>query len=151
MKSRIYILIILFIQLISCQQKTNFSEFEKFDPLIGRWENQTSDGLFSEIWHKENDSLMLAESYFTIGNDTVFAEIMRLEAHKNQLTLIVTTPNQEPVSFYKTSSEKQKWIFENPNHDFPKKITYNLINQDSLYAEISGDGKKQGFPFNRRK
>jgi hypothetical protein len=149
MKKIFFVYSCLFYLAFSCQEKPNVPEMNKASELLGRWENSTSDGLFSEIWHKENDSLMVAESYFAIENDTVFAEILRLEAHKNQLTLIVAMPNQEPVSFIMTSSENQKLVFENPNHDFPKKITYEIIHQDSLYAEISGDGKKQGFPFKR--
>lgn len=122
--------------------------------LIGRWENQTSDGVFSETWIKENDSLFLAESYFINEKDTLFSETIRLEAQANDLFLIVTVPNQneeKPVAFKLTSSSSGYFVFENPEHDFPKKITYRLINQDSLFAEISGNGKNQGFPFSRFK
>jgi len=122
--------------------------------LIGRWENQTSDGVFSETWKKENDSLFLAESYFINEKDTLFSETIRLKAQANDLFLIVTVPNQneeKPVAFKLTYSSSGYFVFENPEHDFPKKITYRLINQDSLFAEISGNGKKQGFPFSRFK
>ena len=95
---------------------------------------------------------MVGESYFINGKDTLFAEIVRLEQQENDLFYIVSVPNQneeKPVAFKLTSSTSDYLVFENPAHDFPKKITYKLVNKDSLYAEISGDGKKQGFPFKK--
>jgi hypothetical protein len=79
---------------------------------------------------------------------------VRLEQRKNDLFYIVSVPNQneeQPVAFKLTSSTIDYLVFENPEHDFPKKITYKLVTKDSLYAEISGDGKSQGFPFTKIK
>ena len=46
-------------------------------------------------------------------------------------------------------------VFENPEHDFPTKITYKKINADSIVAEISGNrnGKQASelFPMKRAK
>jgi hypothetical protein len=96
----------------------------------------------------------LGESYFININNTLFAEKVRLEQRKNDLFYIVSVPNQneeQPVAFKLTSSTNDYLVFENPEHDFPKKITYKLVTKDSLYAEISGDGKSQGFPFTKIK
>ncbi|MNY81490.1 hypothetical protein D3C86_2230780 [compost metagenome] len=37
-----------------------------------------------------------------------------------------------------TSATDNKMVFENSKHDFPNKIIYNLVEKDSLIAEISG-------------
>jgi len=92
------------------------------------------------------------KSFFIKENDTLFSETVRLAQHENDLFYIVTVPNQneaKPVEFKLTSSTADYLVFENPEHDFPKKITYKLVTKDSLYAEISGDGKSQGFPFKK--
>lgn len=138
----------------SCQQKSTFSELEKAHSFLGRWENKTPEGTFSEEWKTENDSVMVGASYFINGKDTLFAETIRLEQKENNLFMIVSVPNQneeKPVAFKLTSSTSDNLVFENPEHDFPKKITYKLVTKDSLYAEISGDGKSQGFPFKKKK
>lgn len=147
-------LLLILLTCFSCQQKTTFSELEKADWFLGRWENKTPEGTFSEEWKIENDSLYLGESYFISNNDTLFAETVRLEQRKNDLFYVVSVPNQnkeQPVAFKLTSSTIDYLVFENPEHDFPKKITYKLVTKDSLYAEISGDGKSQGFPFTKIK
>lgn len=138
----------------SCQQKSTFSELEKAHWFLGRWENKTPEGTFSEEWKTENDSVWVGSSFFIREKDTLFAETIRLEQKENNLFMIVTVPNQneeKPVAFKLTSSTTDYFVFENPEHDFPKKITYKLVNKDSLFAEISGDGKSQGFPFKKKK
>lgn len=152
MKNKIYFLIVLTISCFSCQQKTTFSGLEKANWFLGRWENKTPEGTFSEEWKTENDSVWVGASYFINGKDTLFAESIRLEQKENNLFMIVTVPNQnqeKPVAFKLTSSTTDFLVFENPEHDFPKKITYKLVTKDSLFAEISGDGKSQGFPFRK--
>jgi hypothetical protein len=148
-------LLLLFVLIISCQQKTDYSELEKASWFLGRWENKTPEGIFSEIWKTENDSVFFGESHYVVKNDTIFSETVKLIQSKDSLLYIVTTipPTNgvKPVTFKLTSSTSDYLVFENPEHYFPKKITYKLVNQDSLYAEISGDGKKQGFPFKRVK
>jgi hypothetical protein len=44
-------------------------------------------------------------------------------------------------------------VFENPKHDYPKKITYTQITEDSLEAEISGilEGKASSEKFSMKK
>ena len=145
-------LLLILLTCFSCQQRTTFSELEKAIWFLGRWENKTPEGTFSEEWKIGNDSLYIGESYFINNNDTLFAETVRLEQRKNDLFYIVSVPNQnekQPVAFKLTSSTSDYLVFENPEHDFPKKITYKLVTNDSLYAEISGNGKSQGFPFKK--
>lgn len=147
-------LLLMLLTCFSCQQKTTFTELEKANWFLGCWENKTPEATFSEEWKIENDSLYLGKSYFINNDDTLFAETVRLEQRKNDLVYVVTVPNQneeQPVAFKLTYSTADYLVFENPEHDFPKKITYKLVTNESLYAEISGNGKSQGFPFKKIK
>ncbi|MGK4567578.1 DUF6265 family protein [Flavobacterium sp. 3HN19-14] len=93
------------------------------------------------ILEKKNDSTLIGSSFFIQNKDTVFAEQIALEERDGELTYIPTVSEQnegKPVAFKMTSSTKNQMIFENPSHDFPQKITYNLVGKDSLIAEISG-------------
>lgn len=110
--------------------------------LIGSWGHTTPEGALSEKWKKLNDSVMHGESYFVVGGkDTVFAETVALTSENGKLAYTVTVPGQndgKPVRFDLTSSNENQLVFENPQHDFPNKIVYNKITNDSLVAEISG-------------
>lgn len=110
--------------------------------LIGSWGHTTPEGALSEKWEKVNDSVMHGESYFVVGGkDTVFAETVALTSEKGKLSYTVKVPgqnNEKPVRFDLTSSTESQLVFENPQHDYPNKIVYNKITNDSLVAEISG-------------
>ncbi|NBL65260.1 hypothetical protein GV828_08640 [Flavobacterium sp. NST-5] len=115
--------------------------------LLGRWENNSPEGNLSEIWKKENDSTLLGESYFVIKNDTVFGEKVKLFQSGTQLVYEVNVANQndgKAVAFESTFFNNKTAIFENKNHDYPNKIIYNKVSDDSLVVTISG--LKKGIP-----
>ncbi|MCR4030456.1 MULTISPECIES: DUF6265 family protein [Flavobacterium] len=109
---------------------------------IGEWGNKSAEGELTERWKKENDSVYFGESYFVVGEkDTVFGEHVKLEDKNGKLSFIVTVPGQNdelPVTFEMTSSTDNQIVFENPKHDYPSKIVYNKVGNDSLVAEIFG-------------
>ena len=119
---------------------------------LGKWGNSTVDGSFTETWQKINDSTFTANSFMIIDKDTVFSETVSLEDRLDTLRYIVTVPNQnqeKPVAFILTKATENELLFENPEHDFPQKISYKLIGNDSLVAEVSaivkGKEKKEIF------
>lgn len=151
---------------VSCKKETTlekpeetlktFSQMEKVNWFLGRWENNSPEGNLSEIWKKANDSTFLGESYFDIKGDTVFAEHVNLEERGGKLFYIARVPNQneeKPVSFELIKSTDTQLIFENPSHDYPNTIIYNKVGNDSLVAEIRGvkDGKSKNEFFKMKK
>ena len=43
-----------------------------------------------------------------------------------------------PTAFSLTRINNRSFFFENPSHDYPKRIVYELISKDSLHAWIDG-------------
>jgi hypothetical protein len=131
---------------------------EKANWLIGEWQNNSETGRVCEIWEKENDSVYVGNSYSLRNTDTVSSERIRLEEHGDKLFYIPVVKDQnagEHIKFTLVSTVSNQLIFENPEHDFPQKIAYSLITDDSLFAEISGmyKGQQQSerFPMHRVK
>jgi len=154
----LYLLLIAASVIVSCKNTNekpadtstpkSYSQIKNADWFIGVWDNTSAEGELTERWKKVNDSVYHGESYYVIaGKDTVFSETVELEETKGKLTYTVTVPNQndeQPVSFEATSITGNQIIFKNPEHDFPNKIVYNKIGNDSLVAEIFGH--KNGKP-----
>jgi hypothetical protein len=131
-------------------------QIEKANWLIGEWKNNSETEKVTEIWEKENDSVYAGKSYSLHNADTTSSERIRLEEHGDKLFYIPVVKNQnagEVVKFTLVSWKANQLTFENPAHDFPQKISYSLITNDSLFAEISGmyKGKQQSekFPMHR--
>jgi hypothetical protein len=121
--------------------KPDYSTIQQLNWLEGTWRNESKEGLGIETWSKQNDSVFSGKSFFIIGKDTVSSETISLEQRGKEVLYIPVAKGQndgKPVTFPLTKSDKDQWIFENPEHDFPTKISYTRIGQDSLLAEISG-------------
>lgn len=123
--------------------------------LEGHWQNATPEGTYSETWTTENGHLT-GKSYFVNGTDTFSQEGLMLEQRGDEVYYVPTVKDQnngKPVDFKLTGSQNNQWIFENPEHDFPQKISYTLVREDSLVAEISGlvkgEMRSEMFPMKR--
>ena len=126
--------------------------------LIGLWENKTSKGSIYEEWVPANEYELLGRSFAVHGKDTAVFEKIRLVNEAEGMFYIPAVSNQnegKPVRFGLTSITDKKLIFENPDHDFPQVISYTLITQDSIEAQISGsvqgEDRKKQFPMKRIK
>lgn len=145
--------------LFSCQKEPDKQpgQINNAEWLLGNWGHKTKQGDLAEQWQKINDSTFNGASYFIKAKDTLFAETIVLSETKGDLHYTVTVPGQNgdlPVAFKMTSGTAKQLVFENPSHDYPKKIIYNLIHKDSMVAHISGmqQGKpvSETFPLSRK-
>ena len=151
-------LILLLLAIVSCKNsETNEKDkIKKTNWLLGKWENKVDEGILSESWKRLNDSTFQAESFFIKDKDTLHFETILLQQKGEELFYNATVKGQNddrPVSFHLTSETDKKLVFENPKHDYPQKITYTLVNKDSLVAEISGIqlGKPSSEKFGMKK
>jgi hypothetical protein len=160
-----------FISIISCKEnkeetttavakhKTKaYTQLKKAGWLLGKWGNNANGVAMTENWVQVNDSVFSGESYVVVNKDTVFAETVKLDEASGKMAYTVSVPGQNkelPVRFEMTSIDDKQMVFENPAHDYPNRITYSKITNDSLVAEISGVQKgkpaSQQFAMSRLK
>lgn len=143
-KDTIWLIVIILLS-ASCVTKTSKPikiGLNKLDWFLGSWSGQTSESIFTESWIKVNDTLYTGQSYFIKGNDTLSQETISLQQHDTSLFYVPLVEGQnenKPVYFRLTFSDSLNAVFENPGHDFPQKIAYQLKPGDSLIATISGN------------
>ncbi|MES2780937.1 MAG: DUF6265 family protein [Bacteroidota bacterium] len=138
------------------EQTNRYEQLAQSARLLGSWQNTFEGGTASESWEQQNDSSYTGKSFVVVGKDTVSSESLLLQQKGSDIWYIPTVKEQnngQAVPFKLTSSSNNQLVFENPEHDFPKKISYTFISNDSLVAEISGDinGEKKAeqFPMKR--
>jgi hypothetical protein len=125
-----------------------------FDRLTGSWLMQTPRMAFLEKWEKRGD-LYLGAMFIIQEKDTTPAETIRLLAEGGSYYYEATTSGQnegQAVKFKLVSYSPDRWVFENPAHDYPQRIVYAFVGQDSLVASISaitGPEKLTYFRFKR--
>lgn len=129
-----------------------YPEIEQLNWLVGNWENTTELEQSYENWTQKNDSTLLGHSFTLIGTDTVFAEKVTLKQVDDEVffTVIAYQQNDDkPVTFKLSSTEAGIFTFDNPEHDFPTRISYSNPSKDSIHAWIEGqvDGEFQKIDF----
>jgi len=138
------------------QQKTSVSDFGF---LNGSWTMNTGKGRIVESWKMNKDSAMdgISFSISTTGDSTLLETIKIYESAGS----IYYEPtgngagNDSTVSFKLISAENGIFVFENRNHDFPQRISYQSKSASNVLAWIEGtvNGKfrKIEFPYSREK
>jgi hypothetical protein len=135
----------------------NNKVFKKLYKLEGTWKMNTKRGAICEEWKKMNKNHLQSRGYMIKGSDTVVNERVALTKTAEGIFYTSTVEeqnNKQPVAFKITKAEKNLFVFENPQHDFPKRIVYYFINADSLHAYVD-DGsdeskKRQNFYYKRQ-
>ncbi len=136
-----YLLILIFIIMSKTAFSQNTADMQKLLWIVDKWVSQSENSTSYEHWEKTNETLYTGGSETIKNGDTVFAEKLKIELIEGKVYYIADVAhNPAPVKFLLTEVNDNSAIFENPDHDFPQKITY--INENGiLHAVIEGPGK----------
>lgn len=119
-------------------------EFLRLDVLVGLWRMETSKGPLFERWERFDEVTLAGESFRISEDDTIRLESIRLVSRPEGIFYIPIVENQndgQPVSFKLISSDDNRFVFENRQHDFPQRIIYSIVTKDSIVARIEGISK----------
>lgn len=118
--------------------------------LQGTWKMENKE--IYEHWDKLNDSTLKGFSYDFKDGKMLVSEYIDISIIDKKITYTAIVLNQNKgkgIHFTLTQSDSV-FIFENPNHDFPKKIIYKKISDSELLVMVS-DGNKKGFSYKLQK
>ncbi|HRE37928.1 MAG TPA: DUF6265 family protein [Chitinophagaceae bacterium] len=129
-----------------------------FSWLNGQWAMTEKEGTITEEWKPVNDSLMEGKSDLVTGDSVIPFETIRIFREDTEFYYEAKAAGQnkeQPVVFKVTSFSDTGFVAENPQHDFPKRISYTLINKDSIHAFVDGGAampnKKSDYYYSRVK
>lgn len=129
--------------------QTPEQNFNKLKWIEGTWirTNNKAGQSGQERWLKSSPSELKGYSFTMKGSDTLFVERITIRIVDNNLYYVADVPeNNKPILFKLTDVTDTGFICENPEHDFPKKITYEY-KDNILKASISGSGKVIDYYF----
>jgi hypothetical protein len=123
--------------------------------ISGDW--QTAPGGRAQIeehWTPVAGASMMGMSRTVAGEKTVEFEYLRIEQRADGIYYVAQPKGRCPGTDFKlTRASNIEAVFENPQHDFPKRIIYRKGADDSLTASIDGGegSKPMSFAFKRMK
>jgi hypothetical protein len=135
---------IFFSVLSNAQESTSIDDV---DWIVGCWKSTNSKYDAREQWMPPNGKMMVGMSHTVSEGKTIGYEYIRIEESDGKLVYIANPSGQEEASFYQAEITDKKMVFVNPDHDFPQRIIYYLLNDGSIHARVESekDGKLKGF------
>lgn len=144
MKTKAIFSLLIFTVIFAFNGKT---ELDTFQFLEGTWKVENKENY--ETWKKSDLVTFEGNAYQIKAEKKTISEYLRIKSVGDQIIYSATVLNQndgKPIDFVLNKTVKNKFSFENLQHDFPKKIQYTVINKTTLFVEVLGEGDK-GFSY----
>jgi uncharacterized protein YciI len=124
------------------------SGFPKF--LDGTWKSDS--GEIYEHWNLLNNKTMKGFSYKMKNGELIVSEYLDISGTGDDViyTATVINQNQGRGIDFKLIKSDSVYIFENPNHDFPKRIVYKKLSESDMLVQVS-DGNQKSFEYIMKK
>ena len=120
--------------------------------LQGCWELSVPERTVEEQWMAPRAGSMMGMSRTVRGGKLVAYEMVLIREEGLALAYEAQPSGQPAATFLSTTVTGSQIVFENPSHDFPQQIGYQ-IREDALLAWIAGsqNGKTRRveFPYKR--
>jgi hypothetical protein len=118
--------------------------------LAGCWASERGEAGSGEQWMAPAGGTMFGVGRTLRGGRTVEHEFMQIRAGADGKLVFIALPSgQRETSFALATIGEREVAFENPQHDFPTRVSYRLQPDERLVARIEGqrDGKPRGIDF----
>lgn len=154
MIKNILMMVVMFAGMVFSQQQPQTDKIDEMVWLSGLWGIDQGERTGEEYWRPLINGRLEGKSTMKKKGKITLQEKMVIEQDSSgTLFYRVTSGGQRTVSFKLVKSGPTSFIFENKKHDYPQRIIYERVGEDSLRASIEGmvKGKLQTvlFPFQR--
>ena len=117
----------------------------------GCWQIARGEQVIDEQWMAPRAGVMLGMSRTVRAGRTTSIEFVTLRVVDGTIVYEANPSGQKPTTFRATTASPDRAVFENPSHDYPKRIVYERKGSAAITASIDdgAGGKKMEYPFRR--
>ncbi|HET6584045.1 MAG TPA: DUF6265 family protein, partial [Nannocystaceae bacterium] len=91
-----------------------------------------------QTWARPHGDAMFGTSHTVVDGRTAFFEYVRIEARSTGIVYLASPLGRDPpTAFSLVESDRDRVVFENPQHDFPQRVIYEKKG-DRLLGRIEG-------------
>lgn len=117
--------------------------------MAGAWRAIEGDSVQEECWSAPLGGLLLGTARTVIAGKARFFEYLRIEERPTGLVYVASPLGRGTTEFALTDGAARRARFENPAHDWPTAIEYELRTDGRLVARVSGPGKTEEYAWER--
>jgi hypothetical protein len=108
--------------------------------MAGDWHGKDGPVEMEERWTEPRGGLMLYVHRDVKDGKAVAFEFGRIAPGPDGVITYFASPGGNPATLFKmVESRGKRVVFENKQHDFPKRILYWLADDGRLHARVEGD------------
>lgn len=113
--------------------------------LTGYWRHDADGGGASlEAWTAPHGDVMFGQNRSLAGGELVFFELLSIERRGERLVYVARPGGGPATEFVMTAHDANSVTFENPEHDFPKRIRYRRDDGGDALRAVVDDGTDDG-------
>lgn len=116
--------------------------------LTGTWEAVSGDTVVVEAWGVPRAAMLLGTGQTVRGEETLGFEFLRVVQRDDGLFYVAQPQGGTPTEFGLVDSGDGLLVFENPRHDHPRRITYQ-VSGDEMKVTLEGSEPAQVLLFRR--
>lgn len=138
--------LLILVSFASCAHAQPCDSVQSINWMLGHWTSDEGKNVTTESWKRVSPETYegLGETHSKESKQLISSESLRLVEMANEVFYVAKVAhNEHPIAFKLTQCSSQMAVFENPDHDFPKKLEYQL-DKNQLTVIVS-DGKEKGF------
>ena len=121
------------------------TDIDSLSWLVGCWQLRNENTVIDELWMPAEGDSMLGMSRTVRDGKLVGYELILLIETDVGLVYRAHPSGQAMANFHATQTNRRGVVFENPDHDFPKRIAYWSKDRDRLTARVDDGSDEQHF------
>lgn len=118
------------------------------DDFAGDWYSDTGNGKFHEVWKSHEKGLVGYGMEIDQKGDTLFKEKLELMEKGETLVYVAYPGGERRVEFTGKKENQDRYIFNNPDNDFPSQIEYRFTENEvavTLKGRLGEDEANETF------
>ena len=126
--------------LLATANAVTAADVSELNWMSGCWAYDGRERGSGEYWMPAAGDMMIAVSRTVREGKTVAFEYLRImQTEEGSIALFAAPSGQEPARFDMIDFSGTRVVFENPEHDFPQRIIYELTDPTHLLGRIEGN------------
>ena len=105
----------------------------------GLWKMEIENAEIYEEWHLINENELIGTSYSLENGIKIINENLWIKKFADQWAYIAMPGNQNITLFALIEHSPKKLLFENKEHDFPQRISYEFHKGGKMTAVVEGN------------
>jgi hypothetical protein len=106
--------------------------------IAGSWSGEKDGVVSEEHWTTPAGGGLVGMHKDVRQGRMIFFEFLRIVSGENGVCYVASPGGAPPTSFCAVEAGERRVVFENPRHDFPRRILYWIDGDGRLHARVEG-------------